>query len=138
MSESPSASFDRFLDVLVAERIFDVNHGDLMPRLVDRIKESSRLSQLTPFGSQSAAAAIFLKASLHKDSYRKCGVKPIFTPKETQKYLQQRHTIVDWFKRGKSAPSRRESDPQSTVDCLTCIMRYIKDVKDPKPYERGT
>ncbi|KAK1932667.1 hypothetical protein X943_000258 [Babesia divergens] len=133
---SSSASFDRFLDVLVAERIFDVNHGDLMSRLVDRIKESSRLSQLTPFGSQSAAAAIFLKASLHKDSYRKCGVKPIFTPKETQKYLQQRHTIVDWFKRVKSAPGRRESDPQSTVDGLTCIMRYIQDVKDPKPYER--
>ncbi|GBE59570.1 RNase H, putative [Babesia ovata] len=124
-TQDPGVSFETFLDALVEERVLDLNYNGVLPSLIASLRRSGWYFESTPFGPRSKAASIFFKASLHKESYRKCGVEPIFKPHETQKYLQRRQTIVHYFKRAKSAPPEQKPVAPNGVDYLKRTMDYM-------------
>ncbi|CDR96364.1 SET AND MYND DOMAIN CONTAINING, putative [Babesia bigemina] len=126
--DDPGVSFETFLDALVDERVLDLKYNGVLPALIASLKRSCWFFESTLFGPRSKAASIFLKASLHKESYRKCGVEPIFKPHETQKYLQKRQTIVHFFKRAKAAPPDQKPGASNSMDYLKRTMDYMYNV----------
>ncbi|GFE52791.1 integral membrane protein protein, putative [Babesia ovis] len=126
MVDLPVVSFEEFLEALIADRILDLNYDGILPRLVVSVRKSYSEGLSTPFGPLSSAAAIFLKASQHKDTYRRNPSEPIFKPHEARKYIQQRNTIIHWFKRAKEQPSRRDFPAPDPVETLVRIFNYSR------------
>ncbi|GIX62099.1 SET and mynd domain containing, putative [Babesia caballi] len=137
MAGSHEVTFDTFLDEVVVAGVLDLNYDGVLPRLLSSIKRSCSAAESALFNARSNAAAIFLKASIHKDSYRRCRVEPIFKLQESQKYLQQRRTIVQWFKRADKTAHRRDPAAREEMNPLTRMMCYIADSPRRDPYHMG-